>query len=62
MNDRLVDTSTIIEDYVQLAIITDRYPDGLEIIRHSCAHLMAQAVKSLFPIAQATIGDRKSVV
>jgi len=56
MNDRLVDTSTIIEDDVQLAIITDRDPDGLEIIRHSCAHLMAQAVKSLFPIAQATIG------
>ena len=56
INDRLVDTSFVIEDDVQLAIITDRDPDGLEIIRHSCAHLMAQAVKSLFPIAQATIG------
>ncbi|EDN69997.1 threonyl-tRNA synthetase [Beggiatoa sp. PS] len=56
INDRLVDTSTMIEDDVQLAIITDRDPDGLEIIRHSCAHLMAQAVKSLFPTAQVTIG------
>ena len=56
INDRLVDTSTMIEDDVQLAIITDRDPDGLEIIRHSCAHLMAQAVKSLFPKAQVTIG------
>ena len=56
INDRLVDTSTMIEDDVQLAIITDRDPEGLEIIRHSCAHLMAQAVKSLFPEAQVTIG------
>ncbi len=56
INDRLVDTSTIIKDDVPLAIITDRDPEGLEIIRHSCAHLMAQAVKSLFPEAQVTIG------
>jgi threonyl-tRNA synthetase len=56
VNDRLVDTSTIIEDNVSLAIITARDPEGLEIIRHSCAHLMAQAVKSLFPKAQVTIG------
>jgi threonyl-tRNA synthetase len=56
VNDRLVDTSFVIEDDVQLAIITDRDPQGLEIIRHSCAHLMAQAVKCLFPEAQVTIG------
>ncbi|OQY57206.1 MAG: threonine--tRNA ligase [Candidatus Parabeggiatoa sp. nov. 2] len=56
VNGRLVDTSTVIEDDVQLAIITDRDPQSLEIIRHSCAHLMAQAVKSLFPEAQVTIG------
>ncbi|MEE8321627.1 MAG: threonine--tRNA ligase, partial [Gammaproteobacteria bacterium] len=40
----------------QLQIITDRDPEGLEMIRHSCAHLMAQAVKALFPGAQVTIG------
>ncbi len=56
VNDRLVDASFLIEDDVQLAIITDRDPEGLEIIRHSCAHLMAQAVKCLFPEAQVTIG------
>jgi threonyl-tRNA synthetase len=56
INDRLVDTSFMISEDVQLAIITDRDPEGLEIIRHSCAHLMAQAVKSLFPKAQVTIG------
>ena len=56
IKDRLIDTSTVIEDDVQLAIITDRDPEGLDIIRHSCAHLMAQAVKSLFPTAQVTIG------
>ncbi len=56
VNDRLVDLSTALENDVQLALITDRDPEGLEIIRHSCAHLMAQAVKSLFPEAQVTIG------
>jgi threonyl-tRNA synthetase len=56
VNQRLVDTSFLIEDDVQLTIITDRDPEALEIIRHSCAHLMAQAVKSLFPDAQVTIG------
>jgi threonyl-tRNA synthetase len=56
VNGQLVDTSTLIEDDVQLAIVTDRDPEGLEIIRHSCAHLMAQAVKTLFPKAQVTIG------
>ncbi|MCK5717184.1 MAG: threonine--tRNA ligase [Thiomargarita sp.] len=56
MNGRLVDTSTLIEEDVSLAIVTDRDPEGLDIIRHSCAHLMAQAVKNLFPTAQVTIG------
>jgi len=52
----LVDTSTLLIEDVQLTIITDRDPEGLTIIRHSCAHLLAQAVKSLFPEAQVTIG------
>ncbi|MFK5970542.1 MAG: threonine--tRNA ligase [Candidatus Marithrix sp.] len=56
IDGHLLDTSTIIDADVQLAIITDRDADGLEIIRHSCAHLMAQAVKELFPSAQVTIG------
>jgi threonyl-tRNA synthetase len=56
INDRLIDTSTVIDDDVQLIIVTERDPEGLDIIRHSCAHLMAQAVKSLFPTAQVTIG------
>lgn len=56
VNGQLVDTSTLIENDVQLAIVTDRDQEGLEIIRHSCAHLMAQAVKNLFPKAQVTIG------
>ncbi|MCU0736405.1 MAG: threonine--tRNA ligase [Methylotetracoccus sp.] len=53
---RLVDTSFSIEDDAELAIITAKQPEGLEIIRHSTAHLLAQAVKSLFPSAQVTIG------
>ncbi|MDM8563584.1 TGS domain-containing protein, partial [Candidatus Marithioploca araucensis] len=56
INDRLIDTSTVIDEDVQLVIVTERDPEGLDIIRHSCAHLMAQAVKSLFPTAQVTIG------
>ncbi|MDH3673334.1 MAG: threonine--tRNA ligase [Gammaproteobacteria bacterium] len=52
----LVDTSTALESDVSLAIITDRDPEGLEVIRHSTAHLLAQAVKVLFPDAQVTIG------
>jgi len=56
IDGNLVDTSTVIATDVQLAIITERDVEGLEIIRHSCAHLMAQAVKSLFPTAQVTIG------
>ncbi|MFW5453293.1 threonine--tRNA ligase [Thioalkalivibrio sulfidiphilus] len=56
VNGRLVDTSHLIEDDASLAIITDRDPEGLEVIRHSTAHLLAQAVKDLFPSAQVTIG------
>ena len=52
----LVDTSFLIERDAQLAIVTDKDADGLEIIRHSTSHLMAYAVKELFPEAQVTIG------
>ena len=52
----LVDTSYVIENDAQLAIITDKDADGLEVIRHSTAHLLAYAVKSLYPDAQVTIG------
>lgn len=56
VNDRLVDTSFLINDDAKLSIITDRDPEGLEVIRHSTAHLLAHAVKELFPTAQVTIG------
>ncbi len=52
----LVDTSHIINQDAELAIVTSRDADGLDIIRHSCAHLMANAVQNLFPSAQVTIG------
>jgi threonyl-tRNA synthetase len=56
INGRLVDTSARIEQDASVAIVTERDPEGLEIIRHSTAHLLAQAVKQLFPEAQVTIG------
>ncbi len=56
VDGRLVDTSHVIDADAELAIVTERDDDGLEIIRHSCAHLMAQAVQRLFPDAQVTIG------
>ncbi|HRA77901.1 MAG TPA: threonine--tRNA ligase [Burkholderiaceae bacterium] len=56
VDGRLVDTSHTIDADATLAIVTDRDPEGLEIIRHSTAHLLAYAVKSLFPDAQVTIG------
>ncbi len=56
VDGKLVDTSHRIEADSDLAIITDRDAEGLEVIRHSMAHLLAQAVKSLFPDAQVTIG------
>jgi threonyl-tRNA synthetase len=52
----LVDTSKLIEHDANLSIVTDKDPDGLEIIRHSTAHLLANAVQELFPDAQVTIG------
>jgi threonyl-tRNA synthetase len=56
VNGRLVDTSYVIAEDANLAIVTDKDPEGLEVIRHSTAHLLAQAVKELFPDAQVTIG------
>ncbi len=56
VDGRLVDTSYRLERDAAVAIVTDKDPDGLEVIRHSTAHLLAQAVKSLFPAAQVTIG------
>ncbi|AKH19938.1 threonine--tRNA ligase [Sedimenticola thiotaurini] len=56
VDDQLVDTSFLIEQDSRLAIITDRDAEGVEVIRHSTAHLLAQAVKQLFPTAQVTIG------
>src|ERR1700676_377080 len=52
----LVDTSSLIDHDVALSIVTDRDPEGLSIIRHSTAHLLANAVQGLFPDAQVTIG------
>jgi len=56
VDGREVDTSHLIESDIALSIITARDADGLEVIRHSTAHLLAQAVKQLFPTAQVTIG------
>ena len=56
VDGRLVDTSFRIATDTTLGIITEKDPEGLEIIRHSTAHLMAYAVKELFPAAQVTIG------
>jgi threonyl-tRNA synthetase len=52
----LVDTSHCVETDSEVAIVTERDTDGIEVLRHSCAHLMAQAVQRLFPKAQVTIG------
>ena len=56
VNGEVRDTSFIIENDSDLSIITDRDEEGVEVIRHSTAHLLAQAVKQLFPEAQVTIG------
>jgi threonyl-tRNA synthetase len=56
VDGQLVDTSHRIQADAALAIVTDRDADGLEVIRHSTAHLLAYAVKQLFPEAQVTIG------
>ncbi|MBA3582108.1 MAG: threonine--tRNA ligase [Gammaproteobacteria bacterium] len=56
IDGQLVDTSYLIERDVALSIITPKSPEALDVIRHSTAHLLAQAVKQLFPTAQVTIG------
>ena len=56
VNDQLVDLSHLITQDSNLAIITDKDPEGLEVIRHSTAHLLAYAVKELYPNVQVTIG------
>ena len=56
VDGHLVDTSCLITQDAQLAIVTEKDADGLEVIRHSTAHLLAYAVKDLFPEAQVTIG------
>src|SRR5216110_2966600 len=56
VDGQLVDTSYTIERDAALAIVNDKDADGLEVLRHSTAHLLAQAVKALFPEAQVTIG------
>jgi threonyl-tRNA synthetase len=56
VNGQLVDTHHLIDQDAALAIVTEKDPDGLDIIRHSTAHLLAYAAKSLFPDLQVTIG------
>ncbi|PMY46998.1 MULTISPECIES: threonine--tRNA ligase [Pseudomonas] len=56
VNDQLVDCSFMLEGDARVSIVTAREPEGLEILRHSCAHLLAMAVKELYPSAQVTIG------
>jgi len=56
VNGELVDTSYRIQSDAELSIVTGKSPEGLDILRHSTSHLMAQAVQELFPGAQVTIG------
>ncbi len=56
VDGKVVDTSFVIDRDAALSIITDKDPEGLDVIRHSTAHLLAYAVKELFPDAQVTIG------
>ncbi|GMQ88415.1 MAG: threonine--tRNA ligase [Gammaproteobacteria bacterium] len=56
VDGKMVDTTYVIDKDVELSIITDRDEAGIDVIRHSTAHLLAQAVKELFPEAQVTIG------
>lgn len=56
IDDKLVDLSRVVDRDARIAIVTAKDPEGLEVIRHSTAHLMAQAVKQLYPSAQVTIG------
>ena len=56
VDDKLVDLSHVVETDANVAIITAKDPEALELIRHSTSHLMAQAVKELYPTAEVTIG------
>jgi threonyl-tRNA synthetase len=56
VDGKVVDTSHLIDHDADLAIVTDKDAEGLDVIRHSTAHLLAYAVKELFPDAQVTIG------
>ena len=56
MNGKAVDTSYLIDTDAEISIITDRDEEGLEVIRHSTAHLLAQATQQCFPGVQVTIG------
>jgi len=56
VNGQLVDTSSLLVDGDRVEIVTEKSPEALEIIRHTTSHLMAQAVKELFPQAKVTIG------
>jgi threonyl-tRNA synthetase len=56
VNGKLVDTSFRVESDAEVRIVTDKDPGGLEVLRHSTAHLLAHAVKELYPEAQVTIG------
>src|SRR3970282_489186 len=56
VNGKPVDTSFRVESDAEVRIVTDKDPGGLEVLRHSTAHLLAHAVKELYPEAQVTIG------
>ena len=56
VNDKLVDTSFVIENDAKLSIVTEKDPAALDVIRHSTAHLLAMAVQAIYPKAQVTIG------
>ena len=64
VDGKLVDTSYVIDRDARLAIVTDRDAEGLEVIRHSTAHLLAQAVKQLFPgcAGDDRPGDRRRLL
>src|SRR6476469_949538 len=56
VNDKLVDTSFVIDGDAKLSIVTEKDPAALDVIRHSTAHLLAMAVQAIYPNAQVTIG------
>src|SRR5260221_5743265 len=55
VDGKLVDTSYVIDHDAKLAIVTEKHPDGIDVIRHSTSHLLAQAVGELFPHGHAAI-------